>query len=85
MCKAAALFLLHVSYLCRWPYGKSAVLDGNFSQQHRQTRNPGDDVPLADGELFMVKEAPYKEHLKTAKEFKEVGHHKINPLMRLHA
>ena len=47
------------------------MLDGNFSQQHWETRNPGDDVPLADGEMFMVTEAPYKAHLRTAKEFKE--------------
>lgn len=48
------------------------VLDGNFSAQHKHMRNPEDDVPLADGHAFMVTDAPYKEHLKTAAEFKEV-------------
>ena len=36
-------------------------------------RNPEDDVALADGHAFMVTDAPYKEHLKTAAEFKEAG------------
>ena len=52
---------------------RSVVLDGNFSAQHRHMRNPEDDVPLADGHAFMVTDGPYKAHLKTAKEFKEVG------------
>nr|VWO96413.1 Type II secretion system protein C (T2SS protein C) (General secretion pathway protein C) (Pectic enzymes secretion protein OutC) [Ganoderma boninense] len=34
-------------------------------------RNPEDDVALADGHAFMVTDAPYKEHLKTAAEFHE--------------
>lgn len=51
------------------------VLDGNFSAQHKHMRNPEDDVALADGHAFMVTDAPYKEHLKTAAEFKEVGRH----------
>ena len=50
----------------------SVVLDGNFSVQHRHMRNPEDDVALADGHAFMVMEGPYKHHLSTAKEFKEV-------------
>lgn len=51
---------------------RSVVLDGNFSAQHRHMRNPEDDVPLADGHAFMVTDAPYKQHLKSAKEFQEV-------------
>ena len=51
---------------------RSVVLDGNFSAQHRHMRNLEDDVPLADGHAFMVTDGPYKHHLKTAKEFKEV-------------
>ena len=47
-------------------------MDGNFSAQHRKMRNPEDDVPLSDGHAFMVQDAPYKEHLKTAKEYHEV-------------
>ncbi|KAI1783692.1 hypothetical protein LXA43DRAFT_977006 [Ganoderma leucocontextum] len=55
----------------QWKYTRSVVLDGNFSAQHRKMRNPADDVPLADGHAFMVTDAPYKEHLKTAAEFRE--------------
>ncbi|KAI1784147.1 hypothetical protein LXA43DRAFT_1101707 [Ganoderma leucocontextum] len=55
----------------QWKYTWSVVMDGNFSAQHRKMRNPGDDIPLADGHAFMVQDAPYKEHLKTAKEYHE--------------
>nr|VWP01973.1 Cytochrome P450 monooxygenase AKT7 (EC (AK-toxin biosynthesis protein 7) [Ganoderma boninense] len=55
----------------QWKYTRSVVMDGNFSAQHRQMRNPSDDVPLADGHAFMVEEKPYKEHLRTAKEYQE--------------
>lgn len=48
------------------------MLDGNFSAQHRLTRNPGDDVALSDGHSFMVTESSYKAHLRTAKKFTEV-------------
>ena len=48
------------------------VLDGNFSAQHRHMRRPEDDVALADGHAFMVEDAPYKDHLKSAAEYKEV-------------
>ena len=58
--------------MSRWKYTRSVVLDGNFSAQHRKMRNPEDDVALADGHAFMVTDAPYKEHLKTAAEFHEV-------------
>lgn len=62
----------------RWKYTRSVVMDGNFSAQHRKMRNPSDDVPLADGHAFMVKDAPYKDHLQTAKEYNEVNSSK-NP------
>lgn len=35
-------------------------------------KNPGEDVALADGHAFLVTSGPYKEHLGTAKEYKEV-------------
>ena len=70
---ALFLHLLDISKrLVRWKYMRSVVLDGNFSAQHRHMRNPEDDVPLADGHAFMVTDEPYKRHLGTAKEFKEV-------------
>ncbi|PIL25832.1 hypothetical protein GSI_11585 [Ganoderma sinense ZZ0214-1] len=54
-----------------WKFTRSVVLDGNFSAQHKHMRNPEDDVALADGHAFMVTDGPYKEHLRTAREFKE--------------
>ena len=51
---------------------RSVVLDGNFTAQHRRMKNPEDDVALADGHAFMVTDAPYKEHLRTAAETKHV-------------
>jgi hypothetical protein len=43
---------------------------------HLKMRRPEDDVSLSDGELFMVKRAPYAEHLVTAPERQPVGGHK---------
>ncbi|KAI1797491.1 hypothetical protein LXA43DRAFT_877608 [Ganoderma leucocontextum] len=57
----------------RWKYILSAVLDGNFSAQHQQMKNPEDDVPLADGHGFMVKDQPYKEYLKMVVEIKQMS------------
>ncbi|PIL25434.1 hypothetical protein GSI_13324 [Ganoderma sinense ZZ0214-1] len=56
----------------QWKYTRSVVMDGNFSTQHRKMCRPEDDVALADGHAFMVEDTPYKEHLKTAKEYKEL-------------
>lgn len=50
----------------------SVIMDGNFSAQHQQTKRPGDDVRLADGHGFMVTDAPYKKHLRTAVQIKQV-------------
>ena len=55
-----------------WKHCASMIMDGNFSAQHRQMKNPHDDVRLADGHGFMVEDAPYKEHLRTAFHRKEV-------------
>lgn len=61
---------------------RSVVLDGNFSAQHRCMKNPDDDVPLADGHAFMVTDGPYKLHLKTAAESKNVSDlHDINAML----
>jgi len=35
-------------------------------------KNPQDDVLLSDGHSFLVTGAPYGDHLKVAKELKEV-------------
>lgn len=48
------------------------MMDGNFTAVHQRQKRPEDDVDLADGHGFLVKNEPYKEHLKVAKEYKEV-------------
>lgn len=53
----------------------SVIMDGNFSAQHQKMKKPEDDVRLADGNGYMVTDGPYKEHLKTAKVFNQVGAH----------
>ena len=58
-----------------WKYMRSVVLDGNFTAQHRRMKKPEDDVALADGHSYMVTDAPYKQHLKTAAESKPVSEH----------
>ena len=73
LCYGSRIPLYNDRYACSWKYTRSVVLDGNFSAQHRKMRHPDDDVPLADGHAFMVTDAPYKEHLKTAAEFHEVS------------
>ena len=58
----------------RWKHAASIIMDGNFSAQHANMKNPQDDVRFADGHGFMVTDAPYKEHLRTAcKPKKQVG------------
>ena len=51
----------------------TVILDGNFSAQHQHMKNPQDDVRLSDGHGYMVTSAPYKEHLRTAVQFKQVN------------
>ena len=41
-------------------------------------KNPEDDVAFADGHVFMVEDAPYKAHLRTAKEYKQVSESPIS-------
>ena len=50
----------------RFKYMPSIVLDGNFTAQHRKMKKPEDDVLIADGNGFMVREGPYHTHLKDA-------------------
>ncbi|KAI0690384.1 hypothetical protein C8T65DRAFT_523951, partial [Cerioporus squamosus] len=54
-----------------WKHGASAIMDGNFGAQHQAMKHPEHDVRLADGHGFMVTSGPYKDHLKTAKQFRQ--------------
>jgi hypothetical protein len=49
------------------------MMDGNFQAEHMKMRNPENDVALSDGTGFMVSPTPYKAHLKSAVEMRQVG------------
>lgn len=53
-------------------YTVNVAFDGNFSANNIKMKRPDDDVQLGNGTGFMVTDAPYKAHLKVAKEIKEV-------------
>ena len=42
---------------------------------HQIQKRPDDDVSLSDGQMFMVKRAPYAEHLSHAPERQPVSPH----------
>ena len=42
---------------------------------HQIQKRPEDDVSLSDGELFMVKRAPYAKHLVNAPQKQPVSHY----------
>ncbi len=44
---------------------------------HLKMRHPEDDVSLSDGEQFMVRRAPYAEHLATAPDKQPVSCHMV--------
>jgi hypothetical protein len=49
------------------------MMDGNFQAEHMRMRKPENDVPLSDGTGFMVNKKPYKSHLKSAVERRQVS------------
>ena len=49
------------------------MMDGNFQAEHMKMKNPESDVPLSDGTGFMVSNEPYKSHLKSAVERRQVS------------
>jgi hypothetical protein len=59
-------------------YRPQLVSDGNMKLVHLKMRRPEDDVSLSDGELFVVKRAPYAEHLATAPERQPVSCHRVH-------
>jgi len=54
-------------------YRPQLAVDGNMQLVHLMMRRPEDDVSLSDGELFMVRRAPYSEHLSTAPQKQPVS------------
>jgi hypothetical protein len=55
-----------------WIYRRNIVVDGNFSMEHMKMKNSGHDVFLSDGEGYMVQWVPYKQHLDSSLETKQV-------------
>ncbi|KAG1726910.1 hypothetical protein EDB19DRAFT_1606779, partial [Suillus lakei] len=47
------------------------VVDGNFTAQHMNMKQPHLDVTLLDGLGYMVTDTDYQAHLSSAKETKE--------------
>jgi hypothetical protein len=47
-------------------YRPQMVVDGNMKLVHQIQKRPEDDVSLSDGEQYIVKRAPYAEHLAHA-------------------
>lgn len=65
------------------PYMRVLVLDGNFTASHRKQDHAKPESKLTDGELFLVNEGKYQEHLARAKEDKPIPskcnqHHAVN-------
>ncbi|KAL6300602.1 hypothetical protein BKA93DRAFT_866003 [Sparassis latifolia] len=44
------------------------LADGNFTLEHMKMRRPENDVPLTNGQGFMVDDVEYHDHLKCSKE-----------------
>jgi hypothetical protein len=55
-------------------------VDGNFKADHMKMRQPDGDVALTDGQGYFVEDAPYKQHLETATEIKQVRTHLLHPV-----
>ncbi|EGO04262.1 hypothetical protein SERLA73DRAFT_45127, partial [Serpula lacrymans var. lacrymans S7.3] len=49
------------------------VMNKNFNTECIKSKNPHDEVPLADDTVFLTANQPYMEHLKIAKENKVVS------------
>jgi hypothetical protein len=48
------------------------MFDGNFTAEQLKMKVPGEDVHLTDGDAFFTTRKPYYDHLKVAKEIRQV-------------
>lgn len=48
------------------------MFDGNFTAEQLKMKTPEDDVHLTDGDAFFTTRKLYYDHLKVAKEIREV-------------
>jgi hypothetical protein len=67
------LLPLTINLRYRLLYRPQLVVDGNLKLVHQIQKRPDDDVSLSDGELFVVRRAPYAEHLVHAPQRQPVS------------
>ena len=58
------------------------MFDGNFTAEQLKMKILEDDVHLTDGDAFFTTRKPYNDHLKVAKEIREVRPN--NPYLKLY-
>ena len=75
--KNYVLLPLTINLCHRLLYCPQLVVDGNMKLVHQIQKRSDDDVSLCDGELFMVKRAPYAEDLAHAPQIQPVSLSKI--------
>ena len=51
---------------------RGVMFDGNFTAVQLKMKTPKDDVHLTDGDAFFTTCKPYYDHLKVAREIREV-------------
>ena len=51
---------------------RGVMFDGNFTAEQLKMKTPEDDVHLTDGDAFFTTRKPYYDHLKVAREIREV-------------
>ena len=51
---------------------RGLMFDGNFTVEPLKMKVPEDDVHLTDGDAFFTTRKPYYDHLKVAREIREV-------------
>ena len=74
--KEKLYFLVLLTMTFKWHrllYRPQLVVDGNMKLVHLIMKRPEDDVSLSDGEQFMVKRAPYAEHVAKAPQRQPVS------------
>ncbi|KAL6303701.1 hypothetical protein BKA93DRAFT_750255 [Sparassis latifolia] len=62
------LALNHVSIYLRIGKKILKLADGNFTLEHMKMCRPESDVPLTNGQGFMVDDVEYQDYLKCSKE-----------------
>jgi hypothetical protein len=59
--------------LPNWVTRRTIAIDGNFHADHIKMRRPDLDIPLSNGQGFMVEDSRYMEYLSFVKEPTFVG------------